>query len=103
MIERYSSPEMTELWSEKSKFQAWLDVEIAVSEVLAEMGQVPAAAVKVIKEKASFTVERIKEIEEVTRHDVIAFTTAVAENVGLNPDGFTWGLLQRTWLIPPRL
>ena len=82
MIERYSSPEMTELWSEKSKFQAWLDVEIAVSEVLAEMGQVPAAAVKVIKEKASFTVERIKEIEEVTRHDVIAFTTAVAENVG---------------------
>ncbi len=82
MIERYSSPEMIELWSEKSKFQAWLDVEIAVSEVLAEMGQVPAEAVKVIKEKASFTVERIKEIEEVTRHDVIAFTTAVAENVG---------------------
>lgn len=73
---------MIELWSEKSKFQAWLDVEIAVSEVLSEMGQVPAAAVKVIREKASFTVERIKEIEEVTRHDVIAFTSAVAENVG---------------------
>lgn len=82
MIERYSSPEMIELWSEKSKFQAWLDVEIAVSEVLAEMGQVPAAAVKVIKEKATFTVERIREIEEVTRHDVIAFTSAIAENVG---------------------
>ena len=73
---------MIELWSEKSKFQAWLDVEIAVSEVLAEMGQVPAAAVKVIKEKATFTVERIREIEEVTRHDVIAFTSAIAENVG---------------------
>lgn len=82
MIDRYSTPEMTELWSEKSKFQAWLDVEIAVSEVLAEMGQVPAEAVRVIREKASFTVERIREIEEVTRHDVIAFTTAVAENVG---------------------
>ncbi|MFH1965321.1 MAG: adenylosuccinate lyase [Acidobacteriota bacterium] len=73
---------MIELWSEKSKFQAWLDVEIAVSEVLAEMGQVPAEAVKVIKEKATFTVERIREIEEVTRHDVIAFTSAIAENVG---------------------
>ncbi len=73
---------MIELWSEKSKFQAWLDVEIAVSEVLAEMGQVPAEAVKIIKEKATFTVERIREIEEVTRHDVVAFTSAVAENVG---------------------
>ena len=82
MIERYSTAEMIELWSEKSKFQAWLDVEIAVSEVLAEMGQVPAEAVKVIREKAAFTVERIREIEEVTRHDVIAFTTAIAENVG---------------------
>lgn len=82
MIDRYSTPEMTELWSEKAKFQAWLDVEIAVSEVLAEMGQVPRDAVEVIKEKASFTVERIREIEEVTRHDVIAFTTAVAEQVG---------------------
>ena len=82
MIDRYSTPEMTDLWSEKSKFQAWLDVEIAVSEVLAEMGQVPREAVEVIKRKASFTVERIREIEEVTRHDVIAFTTAVAENVG---------------------
>lgn len=82
MIDRYSTPEMIELWSEKSKFQAWLDVEIAVSEVLAEMGQVPSSAVKVIKEKAAFTVERIREIEEVTRHDVIAFTTALAESVG---------------------
>jgi len=82
MIDRYSTPEMTELWSEKEKFQAWLEVEIAVSEVLSEMGLVPPAAVQVIKQKAAFTVERIREIEETTRHDVIAFTTALAENVG---------------------
>jgi adenylosuccinate lyase len=73
---------MTALWSEERKFRTWLQVEIAVSEVLAERGEVPAEAVRVMKEKADFTVDRIREIEEVTRHDVIAFTTAVAEKVG---------------------
>lgn len=82
MIDRYSTPEMNKIWSEEAKFQAWLEVEIAVSEVLAEMGQVPAEAVEVIRNKASFTVERIREIERVTHHDVVAFTTALAENVG---------------------
>lgn len=82
MIERYTLPEMGALWSERNKFQKWLDVEIAVCEVHAEMGVVPPDAVEEIKRKADFTVERIREIEKTTDHDVIAFTTALAENIG---------------------
>src|SRR5919202_5846534 len=82
MISRYTLPEMGALWSERNKFQKWLDVEIAVCEVHAEMGTIPAAAVEEIKRKAAFTVERIREIEKTTDHDVIAFTTALAENIG---------------------
>ena len=82
MISRYTRPEMARVWSEENKFRAWLQVEIAVCEVLADLKQIPREAVEVIKEKASFTVDRIHEIEEITRHDVIAFTTAVAETVG---------------------
>ena len=82
MIPRYIRPEMAEIWSLESKFRAWLDVEIAVCEVLAEKGEIPAEALAAIKEKADFSVERILEIEKITRHDVIAFTTAVAESVG---------------------
>lgn len=82
MIERYSLPEMKQIWSDQNKFQKWLDVEIAACEAMAELGQIPVEAVANIKAKASFTVERILEIEEVTRHDVIAFLTCVAENVG---------------------
>lgn len=82
MIPRYSLPEMTALWNETSRFQKWLDVEIAVCDVHAEMGTIPAAALADIREKAAFSVERIDEIEKVTRHDVIAFTTALAENIG---------------------
>ncbi len=82
MIDRYTLPEMGALWSEQSKFQKWLDVEIAVCEVDAEMGTIPPDAVEEIKSRASFTVERINEIEKTTNHDVIAFTTNLAENVG---------------------
>ena len=82
MIERYTLPEMGALWSEQSKFQKWLDVETAVCEVHAEMGTIPQDAVEEIKSRASFTVERINEIEKTTNHDVIAFTTNLAENVG---------------------
>ncbi|HEX8503052.1 MAG TPA: adenylosuccinate lyase [Pyrinomonadaceae bacterium] len=82
MIERYTLPEMGALWSEQNKFQKWLDVEVAVCEVHAEMGTVPAEAVAEIKARAAFTVERIREIEKTTDHDVIAFTTALAENIG---------------------
>jgi adenylosuccinate lyase len=82
MIERYTLPEMGAIWTEQNRFQKWLDVEIAACEVHAEMGTIPAEAVEVIKRKARFDVERINEIERTTRHDVIAFTTALAENIG---------------------
>jgi adenylosuccinate lyase len=82
MIERYTLPEMSELWSLRNKFQKWLDVEIAVCEVHAEDGTIPKDAVEIIKAKAAFTVERINEIEKTTDHDVIAFTTNLAENIG---------------------
>ncbi len=82
MIPRYTLPEMQEIWSEENKFRKWLDVEIAVCEAMAELGQVPKSAVDEIKAKADFRVERISEIEAVTRHDVIAFLSCVAEYVG---------------------
>ncbi|WP_031515471.1 adenylosuccinate lyase [Desulfofalx alkaliphila] len=82
MIERYTLPEMKRIWSEENKFQKWLEIEIYACEALAELGEIPAEAVEVIKEKAAFTVERILEIEEVVHHDVIAFLTCVAEQVG---------------------
>ncbi|ABO50880.1 Adenylosuccinate lyase [Desulforamulus reducens MI-1] len=82
MIERYTLPEMKHIWSDTNKFQKWLDVEIAACEAMVELGQIPAEALENIKARASFSVERILEIEEVTRHDVIAFLTCVAENVG---------------------
>src|ERR1051325_9479948 len=82
MIQRYTLPEMGALWSEQNKFQKWLDVEIAVCEVHAEMRTIPADALAEIKSKAAFTVERIHEIEKTTDHDVIAFTTALAEHIG---------------------
>jgi len=82
MIDRYTTPEMGHIWSDQNKYKTWQDVEITVTEVLCDMGKVPKDAVKVIKEKASFSVERILEIEETTHHDVIAFLTNLAENIG---------------------
>ena len=82
MIDRYTTPEMSQIWSEQNKFETWKKVEITVTEVLSDRGEVPKEAVKVINEKAAFTVERILEIEKVTRHDVIAFLTNMAENIG---------------------
>src|SRR5215204_5358350 len=82
MIERYTLPEMGAVWSLQNKFQKWLDVEIAVCEVHAEDGIIPAEALREIKSKAAFTVERINEIEKTTDHDVIAFTTNLAESIG---------------------
>lgn len=85
MIPRYSRPEMARLWSDPSRFSAWLQVELACSEVLAERGVVPKEAVQVLREKARFDVARIEEIERDVQHDVIAFVSCVAENVG--PEG----------------
>ncbi len=82
MIARYSRPEMADLWTDRSKFDRWLRVEIAATEALAEAGIVPAAAADAIRERAAFSVERIDEFERDLRHDVLAFTTAVAENIG---------------------
>src|SRR5215813_2483822 len=82
MIDRYTLPEMGALWSEQTKFQKWLDVEIAVCEVHAEMGTIPRDALEQIKSRAKFSVDRINEIEKTTDHDVIAFTTNLAESIG---------------------
>ena len=82
MIERYTLPEMGAIWTLHNKFQKWLDVEIAVCEVHAEDGIIPADDLANIKSKAAFTVERVNEIEKTTDHDVIAFTTNLAENIG---------------------
>src|ERR687885_1571233 len=92
MISRYTLPEMGALWSERNKFQKWLDVEIAVCEVHAEMGTIPREALEEIKARASFTVERIHEIEKTTDHDVIAFTTALAESIGESARFVHYGL-----------
>ena len=82
MIERYCTPEMAALWTDEARMQTWLEVEIAVCEAWAELGQIPSEAVEEIKARAAFDVRRVLEIEEVTHHDVIAFLTNVAEYVG---------------------
>jgi adenylosuccinate lyase len=82
MIERYTLPEMGALWSEQNKFQKWLEVELAVCEVHAERGTIPRAALEEIKARAKFSVNRINEIEQTTNHDLIAFTTNLAESIG---------------------
>ena len=92
MISRYTRPEMARIWSDENKFRKWLEVEIAVCEVLAEIGEIPPEAVAQIKEKADFSVDRIREIEKVTRHDVVAFTTSVAETLGPESRFIHYGL-----------
>ncbi|MBU1248889.1 MAG: adenylosuccinate lyase, partial [Proteobacteria bacterium] len=82
MIERYSRPEMANIWTLENKFRAWLEVELAVCEAWHRLGVIPAEAIKDIREKADFDLPRILEIEEQTKHDVIAFLTAVEEKVG---------------------
>ena len=82
MIERYTRPEMGKIWTEENRFQAWLEVEVLACEAWAELGVIPKEDVKVLRERASFDVNRIKEIEEETRHDVVAFTRAVSETLG---------------------
>ena len=81
MIARYTRPEMGAIWSDQHKYECWLQVEIAASQALAEVGEVPQSAVDALHWYASFDVDRIQEIEREVRHDVIAFTTAVAERM----------------------
>ncbi len=82
MIERYSRPEMVRIWSDENKLRTWLKVEILACEAMTELGEIPTAALTTIKEKADFDVNRVLEIEETVKHDVIAFLTNVAEHVG---------------------
>src|SRR5579875_798165 len=81
MIARYTLPEMGRIWSDRNKFQQWLEVELAASEALADLGVVPAEAARLLRQHAGFDVARIFEIENEVKHDVIAFTTAVAETM----------------------
>ena len=82
MIRRYTHPEMGRIWSDQRKYETWLQVEVAAAEAMARAGIVPPDAARDIRERGAFDIARIEEIEEVTQHDVIAFTTAVAEHVG---------------------
>ena len=82
MIRRYTNPEMGAIWSEQRRYETWLDVELAAADVMAEAGIVPVEAARELRARAAFDIARIEEIESTTQHDVIAFTTAVAEKVG---------------------
>lgn len=82
MIPRYTRPGMGRIWSDENKFRCWLAVEVATAEVEAEAGLIPKSAARAIRRKGTFSVERILEIEKQVKHDVIAFTTNVAENIG---------------------
>jgi adenylosuccinate lyase len=82
MISRYTCPEMGKLWDIETKYQKWLEVEIAVCEAWAGIGEIPGDALKAIKKKARFDVQKIEEIENVVKHDIIAFLTSVAQSLG---------------------
>src|SRR6266700_978068 len=81
MIARYTRPEMGRIWSDRNKFAQWLEVELAASEALAELGEVPPEAARLLRRHAGFDPQRIREIEEEVKHDVIAFTTSAAETM----------------------
>lgn len=92
MIERYTRPEMGAIWTEENKYNAWLEVEILACEAWAEIGDIPKEDVVALRKNASFSVERILEIEEETRHDVVAFTRAVSETLGEERKWVHYGL-----------
>jgi adenylosuccinate lyase len=92
MIARYTHPEMGRIWSDQRKYETWLQVELAAADAMAVAGIVPAEAARDLRAKAAFSVERIDEIERTTQHDVIAFTTAVAEQAGPSARWLHFGL-----------
>ncbi|AXM88664.1 adenylosuccinate lyase [Anoxybacillus ayderensis G10] len=92
MIERYTRPEMGAIWTEENRFRAWLEVEVLACEAWSELGVIPKEDVEKIRKNASFRIERIKEIEEETRHDVVAFTRAVSETLGEERKWVHYGL-----------
>ena len=92
MVDRYAREEMKSKWSMQAKYQAWLDVELAVVKAWNKLGLIPDEDAKKIVENATFSVERIDEIEAVTRHDLIAFTTSVSESLGEESRWFHYGM-----------
>src|SRR5438445_555639 len=92
MISRYTHPEMGRIWSDRRRYETWLQVEVAAADAMAAAGIVPADAARDIRERGSFDIARIEEIERTTQHDVIAFTTAVAERVGPSARWLHFGL-----------
>ncbi|RXH55627.1 adenylosuccinate lyase [Granulicella sibirica] len=92
MIARYTRPEMGRVWSEENKYRCWLTVEVAASQALAQAGIVPQEAADAIRDKGDFTVARIQQIEDEVKHDVIAFTTTVAEYIGPESRWLHYGL-----------
>ncbi|AZV41093.1 adenylosuccinate lyase [Peribacillus asahii] len=92
MIERYTRPEMGAIWTEENRFKAWLEVEILACEAWSELGVIPKEDVKLLRENATFNIDRINEIEKETRHDVVAFTRAVSETVGEERKWVHYGL-----------
>lgn len=92
MIDRYTRPEMKEIWSDKARYQCWLDVEIAADEAWSKLGYIPAEDVEKIRQNATFTVEGINEIEAITHHDVIAFTRDVSKSLGPERKWVHYGL-----------
>ncbi|MEZ5418992.1 MAG: adenylosuccinate lyase [Vicinamibacterales bacterium] len=92
MIRRYTNPEMGRIWTEQRRYETWLAVELAAADAMAAAGLVPAEAARDLREKAAFEIDRIEEIEKTTQHDVIAFTTAVAEHVGPSARWLHFGL-----------
>src|SRR6201991_2978450 len=92
MIPRYTHPEMGRIWSDQRRYETWLLVETAAAEAMAAAGIVPAEAARDIRERGGFDIVRIEAIEQTTQHDVIAFTTAVAEQVGPSARWLHFGL-----------
>jgi adenylosuccinate lyase len=92
MIRRYTNPEMGAIWSEQRRYETWLEVELAAADAMAEAGLVPGEAARDLRARAGFDIGRIEEIEQTTQHDVIAFTTAVAEQVGPSARWLHFGL-----------
>ena len=92
MISRYSHPEMSRIWTDQRRYDTWLRVETAAAEAMAEAGMIPADAARDIRERGAVDAARVDEIEATTQHDVIAFTTAVAERVGESARWLHFGL-----------
>ena len=92
MLERYTRPEMGKIWSDENKYEAWLKVEIAATNAWSELGEVPKTDAAKIAQNASFTTERVAELEQITHHDVVAFTRTVSESLGPEKKWVHFGL-----------